>query len=86
MYIQGISEGASGRVDDTGLATAEVAQEAELLMQSLSVKPTSTTLLVTGEPQTQIDRAARALVHEVVTGMRFFAQQEYRHGKNPVIL
>ena len=75
MLFQGRSECASDLVDDPGVPIADDAHEVELLMQSLSAKGS-------GEPQTQIDRAVRALVYEVVTGMRFLAQEEYRHGQH----
>ena len=82
MYIQGTAECASGCVDDTEFVPADDMHEAELLMRSLSVtRP--------GEPPAPIDRTVRALMHEVITGMRFHEQQEYRHGhasKNPVKL
>ena len=73
MYIQGTAECASGCVDDTAFVPTDDMHEAELLMRSLSVtRP--------GEPPAPIDRTSRAIVHEVITGMRFLQQKEFRHG------
>ena len=73
MYIQGTVECASGGVDDTEFVPTDDMREAELLMRSLSVtRP--------GEPPAPIDRTSRALMLEVITGMRFLQQKEFRHG------
>ena len=73
MYIQGTSECASGCLDDTEFVPVDDMHEAEVLMRSLSVT-------MPGEPPALIDRTARALMHEVITGMRFHAQEVFRHG------